>query len=565
MKPENILYIFIGAVILGVLIYKLVTAKKTRRLKLLARIRGDFGVLPNREYSDAEMKKIRAYFDAVKKPGEFSVDDITWNDLDMDSVFIAMNHTHSSVGEECLYDLLRHPSFDIDELRERDRLIRFFSENEKVREELAMEFAQVGRTKKFSLVEFLFQFRDLELSPDAEALSHLLGLIAAIVVLCIKPAYGIMVLIGILIYNLVTYYKAKGKVEPYYVSLAAMAYLVNASQMIRRVKAPELQEYMDILKKETACIESLRKDMKWIGGGNTVGASSDLIQIMMDYIRMMTHIDFIFFNRMVKKIVNNEDHVLKVIRTLGYLESMIAMASYREMIPFSCTGEFTGGSRGMKIRDGYHPLIEEPVANSLEAAGPVLLTGSNASGKSTFLRMCALSALLAQTVCTVHAREYQAPLYRIYSSMALRDDLQSGDSYYIVEIRSMKRIMDAVAEEGVPVLCFVDEVLRGTNTVERIAASSQILKALAESNAMTFAATHDIELTQLLETYYENYHFTERVEDNAVFFSYRLLPGRATSRNAIKLLEIMGYREEVVEAAQKEAEAFVESGSWSLI
>jgi len=564
MPKYTILYILIGSVILGIIIYKLVTAKRDRRLKLLARVRGAYGVIPNREYSDTEMKKIRAYYEAVSKPDEFKVDDVTWNDLDMDSVFIAMNHTHSSVGEECLYDLLRHPSFDPEELKERDKLIRFFSENEETREKLSMEFAAVGRTKKYSLVQFLYQFRDLKINTYADAISNMVALGAAIVMLCIKPSAGIIVLVAVLLYNLISYYKNKGKLEAYYVSLQAMAYLVNASEMIQKVNDPVLEPYMDTLKKETSYISSLSKDMKWVGG-NSVGSSSDLAQILMDYFRMMTHIDFLFFNRMVKRITNNEDHVLNVIHTMGYLESMIAIASYREMLPFFCTGEFTEEKRGIHIKDGYHPLLEEPVANSVTASGPLLLTGSNASGKSTFLRMCALSALLSQTVCTVHAKEYRAPFYRIYSSMALRDDLQSGDSYYIVEIRSMKRIMDALRAEGAPVLCFVDEVLRGTNTVERIAASSQILKALAESGAMTFAATHDIELTQLLEPLYENYHFTERVEDNAVYFSYKLLPGRATSRNAIKLLEIMGYQPEVVEAAQKEAEDFVETGNWSLV
>lgn len=84
--------------------------------------------------------------------------------------------------------------------------------------------------------------------------------------------------------------------------------------------------------------------------------------------------------------------------------------------------------------------------------------------------------------------------------MALRDDLNAQNSYYIVEIKSLKRILDAVDKDDKrPVLCFVDEVLRGTNTVERIAASSEILKSLRYKNVLVFAATHDIELTYLLE------------------------------------------------------------------
>ncbi len=133
----------------------------------------------------------------------------------------------------------------------------------------------------------------------------------------------------------------------------------------------------------------------------------------------------------------------------------------------------------------------------------------------------------------------------------------------MVEIKSLKRILDAISTET-PVLCFVDEVLRGTNTVERISASSKILESMAGKNILCFAATHDIELTALLEGPYVNYHFEEQVEAGDVSFSYRLEAGRAASRNAIRLLGIMGYDETIIRAAEGMAERFVLTGEWRL-
>lgn len=95
-------------------------------------------------------------------------------------------------------------------------------------------------------------------------------------------------------------------------------------------------------------------------------------------------------------------------------------------------------------------------------------------------------------------------------------------------------------------LCFIDEILRGTNTVERVAASSQLLQELAGKNAICFAATHDIELTYLLEGWFDNYHFEEILEDGDISFDYKLRKGRAASRNAIRLLELIGFDESVV-------------------
>jgi DNA mismatch repair ATPase MutS len=149
--------------------------------------------------------------------------------------------------------------------------------------------------------------------------------------------------------------------------------------------------------------------------------------------------------------------------------------------------------------------------------------------------------------------------------MALRDDLVGGESYFIVEIRSLKRILDASDDHSTnaPILCFIDEVLRGTNTVERISASSEILMDFAGRGIACFAATHDIELCSLLETEYDNYHFTESIVDSDIQFSYKLLAGRADSRNAIKLLGAIGYDKSIIANAEERAGRFLSTGEWS--
>ena len=148
--------------------------------------------------------------------------------------------------------------------------------------------------------------------------------------------------------------------------------------------------------------------------------------------------------------------------------------------------------------------------------------------------------------------------------MALRDDISNGESYFIVEIRSLKRILDE-SQKKEPLLCVIDEVLRGTNTIERIAASSQILNALQEKWILSFAATHDIELSYILDEIYTNYHFEEEVKEREVVFNYLLQPGRATTRNAIRLLDMLGYDQELVKNAGNAAADFECTGIWKKI
>ena len=149
--------------------------------------------------------------------------------------------------------------------------------------------------------------------------------------------------------------------------------------------------------------------------------------------------------------------------------------------------------------------------------------------------------------------------------MSLKDSLETGESYYMAEINSIKRILES-KKSGNDVLCFLDEVLRGTNTVERVAAATEILRYLSGSNIITIAATHDIELTYILEKVYNNYFFREEIkkEDDKedIYFSYKLNSGRSDTRNALLLLKVMGYPEEIYENAGKLSEGFLNTGKW---
>jgi DNA mismatch repair ATPase MutS len=145
--------------------------------------------------------------------------------------------------------------------------------------------------------------------------------------------------------------------------------------------------------------------------------------------------------------------------------------------------------------------------------------------------------------------------------MALKDNLFNNESYYIAETKSLKRIINSVNEDVLTV-CFVDEILRGTNTVERIAASAEVLKYLTLNNCLCIAATHDVELTHILNEYFENYHFREEIVSNEILFDYKIYEGRSTTQNAIKLLGILGYDKSIVQSATDRAKSFLKEGVW---
>ena len=559
----TVAYIALGVVVVTVIVYQLVTSKNRMRKRFLGTIISAWGSLPTREYDYGELEHIAKYYQATKGE-EFTLDDITWNDLDMDAVYCMVNQCLSSSGDDVLYKMLRTPLLKKEELDERKRIIDFFIRNEKTRRAFQMELCYVGHSKKFALIDYVTSLGKIVAESNLENYMHLFLYLLAIGMIIVNPATGILIGIGVLIYNIYTYFKKKSEIEPYYVSIGVIVHLVNCAQNLLKLEVKELDISSERLKEAVKVLSPVKKYARLLG--STDKYSGNMGNVIYDYMNMFLRLDLINFNRILNKVQKNSREMLVLMEEVGRLDAYISIASFREMLPFTADAELTMTKDGfIETKDVYHPLLENPVANSISEHRPVLLTGSNASGKSTFLKTIALNQVLAQTCGFTLAREYRSCFFRVYSSMALRDNIQGSESYFIVEIKSLKCILDASGNESAPVMCFVDEVLRGTNTVERIAASSQILKNLAERGVTCYAATHDIELTTLLEKYYANYHFKEEVKDNDVIFNYRLYEGKATSRNAIRLLGILGYNEEIISAAEKTAENFIATGDWSLI
>ena len=524
-----------------------------------------YGKRPDKEYKVERFVRIPGYYEHHREPGQ--IDDITWDDLSMDQVFMRLNYTISSSGEEVLYHMLRTPTRSREELEYFDRVVTYFMEHPDHRVAFQKHMRSLGSTGKFSLYDYLEYLHTLGDRSNARDVFVNLLYLPAILLLFFRLSVGLAAITVLMVYNIVTYMKIKGEIEPYVTSLAYIARLLSEAQATAALRIPVCEQENQRLIRGKKALNKSQRGAFWVfskTGTSTGGSPAD---VLLDYVRMAFHVDLIFFNRMLREISSHEEEIDQLITTLGYMESAVSIAMYRASLEAEgfawCRPDFQGDT--LSAKQLYHPLIDSPVKNSISTHRGVLLTGSNASGKSTFLNTVALGALMAQTLYMVLADSYRAPLYRVYSSMSLRDDLEGGESYYIVEIKSLKRILDARREaDARPILCFVDEVLRGTNTVERIAAATQILVSLTGEGIQCFAATHDIELTDLLADLYDNYHFEEEIREGDILFNYTLREGRANSRNAIRLLEIMGYDPSIIQKAQTLAEGFLRQGIWKL-
>lgn len=170
------------------------------------------------------------------------------------------------------------------------------------------------------------------------------------------------------------------------------------------------------------------------------------------------------------------------------------------------------------------------------------------SGKTSFIRTMAINAVTGLTLNTCFADEYSMCRMKIFSAIRISDDLLNDKSYYFEEVLTIKEMINE-SESDSSNLFLLDEIFKGTNTIERIAAGKSVLSYLNRGNNIVFVSTHDIELADLLNEEYELYHFSELVDHQTVDFDYLLKPGKLKNRNAIRILQINNYPETIISEA----------------
>ena len=547
--------------------------QENRREKnlFIKKISRSWGRKPDTVYSAEEFESISHYFkNELFDPDAYCVDDITWNDCDMDRIFRTAAATMSSPGDSVLYAWLRKPSFAEEELSERNRLIDFLQTDEKTREKLMRVLAETGRMRGLSFYDYLAALRDAKKIGSGKFIVLGIAMLAGIVMLFVNPLIGLGIILPTIAVNIAVYLKSKDTAKMQIRSFSCILKMIRCAEKICALKVPDFEDLAFELGDAARKLAAFKKGAFLVTSSGRIGTG--ITDMILEYLKLFFHADLIKFDQMLDAVSGNEEACLTLLRGIGTLDAACAAASFREYLTVFCRPEFTNMENSetsekavIQAKGVVHPLLKNAVPNSFTVSGGNLITGSNASGKSTFLKSTAISQILAQSIVTVPAEEWKAPFLRVFSSMALTDDLVKGESYFIVEIRSLLRIMDAAADgSGIPVLGIVDEVLRGTNTIERIAASSQILRKIAGEEMIIFAATHDIELTYILDGVYRNLHFEEEIREKDVVFNYKLVEGRALSRNAIALLQIAGYDDSVVSAARAQAERFEKTGEWKL-
>jgi hypothetical protein len=526
--------------------YKIRMKLKLDQLK--AQLRQEWGVEQNR---DRDFDAIRKYYDctaAESNQRSSYLDDQTWSDLNMPDVYARIDRTFTNPGESVLYSFLRKPLMSDDILKKRMEILRLMHSDDSLREYIQMGLCRLGRQKYNGLVSLLWTD---PMSPTSfKYLFSFLALLAlaSIFAAIISGGFKVVLLIiaPLFLTNIIITHLMRDRLLPQLGIIRYLGGLIRLGNTFSNIEILNSKYWGDGLKKAASACAKIASKTFFLQPERAFSADLDIIY---EYINIYFLSEVRIYFSVLDEIRSHREDLKLIYQLLGELDAMQSVASWRQGLPSYVEPDFSEKNSLLDLRHAIHPLLEDPVPNSIIIRRKgVIITGSNMSGKTTFLRTVGINVILAQTIGTCLAIKYSGSFFRIISSINDADDLMSGKSYYLAEAERLL-VMIKSSEQNVLTLCLIDEPLAGTNSLERGIASSEILRYLVDHQAVVLASTHDIGLAEQLASCYDRYHFTDEVGSQGLRFDFRLKLGVATTSNAIKLLSYLGYPQSVIDRA----------------
>ncbi|MBL6446150.1 DNA mismatch repair protein MutS [Fulvivirga sp. 29W222] len=284
------------------------------------------------------------------------------------------------------------------------------------------------------------------------------------------------------------------------------------------------------------------------------------LQKILDYLQARSNMFYLFFNfgllfdlhlvfKAEKWKEQQKADVNQWFDHIGELEAINSLAGFAYANPEYVMPDISETDYVFETTEMGHPLIPktERISNtiSMQGKGTVnIITGSNMSGKSTFLRTVGINIAIALAGGPVCAKNFTVSRLQVFTSMRTEDNLEEHVSSFYAELRRIRMLLDMLEKDDVPVLYMLDEILKGTNSKDRHAGAAALIRQISDTNSMGFVSTHDLELGQLTDELpnLKNYSFNSIVEGDEIIFNYTLEEGICHSFNASKLMEKIGIK-----------------------
>ncbi len=529
-------YIILALISLYLLVYlyKRNFSAKTQREEL----KYDWGKAKNSRYIDIDL--IENYFlNTINESAEKLqlISDKIADDLYINDVFKLIDRTVSRVGQQFLYARLRTFDKEKTDLLNLDAFADVITADQELRLDTQMTLQKLEKNDSYYFQDLVYAKK---IDPPAfMPLVYLLSCLAFF-----RPGF-LLVFFGIFIINSGIHYWNKNKVS---VHTSSLGEFLKVFDTVKKLDAdPKISsrfpETANLLKELTP----LKRKMIGVKLDNLAEADTVMIGYMLfELLKIAFNVEIILFYSIIDSLRAKREALIRLFKVVGTIDTAISIASLRASLEGEYCKPVFVNDNSLDIVGIKHPLIVGCVPNDLELQNKnLLLTGSNMSGKTTFIRSVGINMILAQTLFTCTAKKFGMPYSKIFSSITIADSLLEEKSYYFEEMRIIKNFIEESTSEE-PCFFILDEIFKGTNTIERVSAGKAILSYLAKGNNLIFVSTHDTELNDLLKTEYDHYHFSETIAAEELIFDHTIKKGPLTTRNAIRILEINDYPASVI-------------------
>jgi len=424
--------------------------------------------------------------------GPYRLNEQTCADLDFEDFFRFCDHTTSAPGRQYLYHRLRTGEYDENTARTREQWMVEWTGQDHLQTDLRLALSQLAKVEDYFFPDLLFEEAPEAFTPIwlVKLLRGItMGVLAASV---FQPGF-LLILVLIVPVTLFIHYRNKSRMGNYLNILVALPRLpVTIKQLLKLLPSTD---------RATGVVEA-RQRIRALGERVAV-LKTDQLQnsefaqaawYLLELLKIFFLLEVTAYHNVVSQLKDHRNDVQILFNFIGEIDLTLSVASLRAATPLHCLPDFNQPVKTFTCRSLYHPLVPDCVPNdlTLNQLG-LLLTGSNMSGKSTFVRAVNLNVLAAQALNTAFAESYQVPPFAVMTSIRITDDLAEGSSYFMEEVASVGRLLEAASEGGVARLFTIDEVFKGTNTIERIAAAKAILEYLTQAgDHLVLVSTHDL-------------------------------------------------------------------------
>ncbi len=501
--------------------YGISQLKFNRKKEVIKRLEASFGK-PKDEAFDFE--SIEKYFRKKDNSQAHQIlSDKTCMDLDFDDLFMFLDRTHSPIGQQYLYNHLRSININEKKTELNEEIITEFSKNSNFRISIQEQLEKLNHKDAYFITS-LFQENHIHPPRWFFAIRILsLAALGSLVLSFFNPIF-LMVLLGIFCINFVLHYWNKNNLAQYVSSIPQLLLLHNVASHL--YESPSLKRIDPNLSKSIKLVNEVKNRMTFFKLEAKLQGEFEIIAwFLFEIFKTTFLLEPLLLFGVLKRLDSKREEVESIFKFVGHIDMLISIASMRKGVETFCKPIIH--SEDHIVADHLsHPLIFNCVTNSIKILEKsILLTGSNMSGKTSFIRAIGLNVITGLTINTCFAKLMTFPLLKVFSAIRINDDLMNDKSYYFEEVLTIKEILKQSAS-GDKNLFLLDEIFKGTNTVERISAGKSVLSALRKNQNKILVSTHDIELADMLSDEYELYHFSETVNNQAVGFDYKLKEGK---------------------------------------